>query len=147
MKVVFEKAGLSFLRAVIGSVLVFAPGFLNAPDLAAARTALVALFVAAIAAGIKAVQVYVPQLSVEGVWHSPFAKFVDSFLRAFLGAFFTLVYGILSAPDYHFQKAVLVAAVVGAVTAGVRAVQALFTKGEHPAPNVGGPTPPAVPAK
>ena len=147
MKVILEKAGLSFLRAVVGVVLVFAPGLLNAPNFQAAKTALVAVIVAAIAAGLKAVQVYFPQLSVQGVWHSPFAKFVDSFLRAFVGTLVTLLIGVLSVPVYHFEKAALLAVLVGAVTAGIRAVQALFTKGETPVPKAGAPDPPAVPAK
>lgn len=51
-------------------------------------------------------------------------KLVLSFVRAFVGAFVVLVPGILSAPDFNTAKAAAIAAVVGAFTAAVRALQA-----------------------
>ena len=60
-----------------------------------------------------------------------FAKKVGfSFARAFLGAFVVLAPGIWLAPDLNAAKAAAVAACVAGLTAGGRAVQALFTTWE-----------------
>lgn len=56
-----------------------------------------------------------------------FAKKVAfSFGRAFVGSFVVLVPGILAAPNFTAGKAAAVAAVIAALTAGVRAVQVFF---------------------
>ncbi len=56
-----------------------------------------------------------------------FAKKVAfSFIRAFIGAFLVLVPGILAAPNWTAGKSAVVAAVIGALTAAVRAVQVFF---------------------
>lgn len=51
-------------------------------------------------------------------------KLVLSFVRAFVGAFIVLVPGILAAPDFNTAKALAIAAVIGAFTAALRALQA-----------------------
>lgn len=53
-------------------------------------------------------------------------KVALSFVRAFVGSLIVLLPGLLVAPAYHFDKAAAVAAVIGAATAGVRAVQHLL---------------------
>lgn len=62
-------------------------------------------------------------------WFGPvFWKKVGlSFVRAFLGAFIILAPGIWLAPDLNAAKAAGVAAILAGLTAGVRALQALFT--------------------
>ena len=52
-------------------------------------------------------------------------KLVVAFVVAFFGAFVPLLSGIGQSPDYHFDKALWVAALFGAIGAGVRAVLAL----------------------
>jgi hypothetical protein len=64
---------------------------------------------------------------------------VLSFVRAFVGSLIVLVPGILAAPDFSTAKALGIAAVIAAFTAGLRAVQALFARGDHPAPATGAP--------
>ena len=137
MKTLLEKAGLSALRAFIGSIIIFAPGVLAAPDLSQAYLLGVAALVASIAAALKALQVFAPQISFASILPQPTAAWVDSFTRAFVGTLLTLSIGILNAPDFHIGKAAIVAVLVGAVTAGIRALQGLFTKGEAPAPGTG----------
>jgi hypothetical protein len=51
-------------------------------------------------------------------------KLVLSFVRAFVAAFIVLVPGILAAPDFNAGKAAAIAALVGALAAAARAVQA-----------------------
>lgn len=46
-----------------------------------------------------------------------------SFLRAFGASLIVFLTGLLTAPDWSFSKGAAVSALVGAVTAGLRAVQ------------------------
>lgn len=128
-----SNAGRSFLRAFAGSLLVFLPGVLAAPNLNAVRGLALAATVASIAAGIKSVQVFIPALSFSSLVSSAFlGSLLDSFARAFLGTFSTLLLGLLSAPDFSPSKSALVAVIVGSVTAGTRALQGLSTTSESP---------------
>jgi hypothetical protein len=52
-------------------------------------------------------------------------KLVVAFLVAFFGALVPLLTGLGQSPDWKFDKAVWMAALVGAVGAGARAVLAL----------------------
>ena len=91
---------------------------------------------ALLTAALGALQAFVPQLSFAK--YSPeFGKYVDAFVQAFVGTLLTLAIGILAAPDTAFGLAAWSAAIVGALTAAVRAVQALLTPGENPAPSKG----------
>jgi hypothetical protein len=60
-------------------------------------------------------------------------KIAWSFGRAFLAAFLVGVTGVLASPNWSAAKAALVALAIAAVTAGVRAVQALIA---DPTPTV-----------
>ncbi len=133
-----SNAGRSFLRAFAGSLLVFIPGVLAAPNLGAVRGLALAATVASLAAGLKAVQVFVPALSFASLVKSQFyASLLDSFMRAFLAALFTLLIGLLDAPEFALSKSALIAVIVGAVTAGVRAIQGLATSSENPSAGSG----------
>lgn len=143
-----SEAGRSFLRAFAGSLVALAPGILAAPDLNQAKLLAVAALVSSIAAGLKALQVFVPQLTTVGVLPGRLKQYgyiVDSFLRAFVAGVLTFWIGIFVAPDFHFTKAVLIGLVIGAITAGFRAVQGLLTKGDVPAPPKGLNVPPRTP--
>lgn len=140
MKNLLEKAGLSFLRAFVGSVVVLSVGISQAPNLDQAYALGVAALIASFAAGLKAIQVLVPQLSFVGLFPDKYvvvAAWVDSFVRAFLGALIVGVLGVLNAPDLNTAKALAVAAIVGAVTAGLRAIQGFVSQGEAPLPGKG----------
>lgn len=138
MTKLLERAGASFLRAFLVTLLFMSTGILNAPDGETAWALSVAALAAAVAAGIKAFQVFVPQLSFASVVSSkPVAAWADSFTRAFVGVFLTFWAGWLAAPDWSTWKSALIAAVIGAATAGARALQGLLTVGESPAPDSG----------
>lgn len=144
MKNLLSEAGRSFLRAFIASLIVLVPGLLAAPSLSQIPALAWAASIASVIAGMKAVQVFVPRLSV-GFWltkvlgsaNGPYVSLEDSFIRAFVGTFITLSLGVLAAHSFTEAKSLGIAAVVGAVTAGIRAVEGFFTKGEVPAPSVG----------
>lgn len=132
-----EKAGASFLRAFGAALIVLAPGILSAPDLNGAKALAVAALFAALAAGFKALQVFIPGLTFAKFIPQPFAAWVDSFARAFLGAFIASVIGLFVAPDLATLKAAITAALIGALAAAFRALQGTTTKGESPAPASG----------
>lgn len=142
MRDLFSAAGRSFLRAFIGSFVVFVSGILAAPDFGAARALSVAALLASLDAGIRAVQAYVPQLSLSYWIEDPFGPWANAFTRAFLSALLVLLLGVLAAPDLNTARALAVAALTGAAAAGVRAVQGAATPGEYPAPQFGVPEPP-----
>lgn len=132
MTVLFERAGASFLRAFGVSFLLLATGILNAPNVDEARALSIAALLASIAAGLRAIQVFVPEISFSAILPQPWAAWVDSFTRAAFAAFLITILGWLAAPDLGTWKSILLGALVGAVTAGVRALQGLLTTGEEP---------------
>jgi len=68
------------------------------------------------------------------VFSEAFVKKVAlSFARAFLATFLVGAVGIASSPDFSTAKAALIALVVAAITAGLRAVQAIV-EGGSPGP-------------
>lgn len=140
-----SEAGRSFLRAFVGSLLVLLPGVLAAPNLNNAYGLGVAALIASVTAGIKVIQVYIPQLTFEAVVGKAYAAIVDSAARAFLGAFIVLLPGVLNAPDLSTSKTLITAALIAGVTAAVRALQGFLTPGDVPAPPKGIPTPTETP--
>jgi len=143
MKNLLEKAGLSFARAFGATLVILLPGVWAAPNLDTAKASALAMLFAALTAGFKAVQVLAPQVSFVGLLPTKYtmvASWLDSFARAFLGTFITALvnyFGATNGPDLSTAKAAAVAALVGAVAAGFRAVQGFVTKGESPAPQTG----------
>lgn len=131
----------AFGRVFLVTFLLAATGILTAPDLVSASALALAALVASIVAGLRAIQVFVPALSFARLLPQPMAAWVDSFTRAFVGIFLTLSTGWLTAPDWSNWKAGLSGVVIGALTAGVRALQGLATPGESPSPSTGFGTP------
>lgn len=138
MTQLLEKAGASFLRAFLVTLLFLSTGILNAPDGQTAWALSVAALAAGIAAGLKAAQVIIPFLTWAGiVTNKTVAALLDSFSRAFVGVFVTFWIGWLAAPDWSTWKSAGLAAVIAAATAGARALQGLFTEGEQPSKGFG----------
>lgn len=133
-----NEASRSFVRAFVASVVVLLPGLLAAPDFATAKGLAIAAIIASVVAGLKALQVFVPQLSFKSISAlGAYYVYVDSFVRAFLGTFFVAVIGVLTAPELSVTKSALVGLLVAAVAVGVRAVQGVLTRGDVPAPTKG----------
>lgn len=137
MKNLLALAGREFLKAFGASVVVLAPGVLSAPNLDQAYALGVAAMFASVAAGVRSIQVFVPQLSFSTLLPQPWAAWVDAFVRGGLGAFLVLFVDVLNAPDLTTGRSLLVAALVGAGTAGFRALEGLLTSGESPKPASG----------
>lgn len=134
MTTILERAGASFLRAFAAAMLVYSTGVLAAPNLNAAISLGAAAVAASVAAGIRAVQVFIPKLSFKSIVGTVPGAYLDSFTRAFLGVATTGAIGWLEAPNLSNWKAVATGIIVGAFAAGARAMQGLLTAGEHPAP-------------
>jgi hypothetical protein len=144
MKVLMEKAGASFLRAIGVAALAFLPGILNAPNYDLKTSLAVGASFAVLAAGLRAIQVFIPKITTGNA-------IADAFLRMFLGTFVASVIGFLSAPTHSAAVAALLGLLLGALAAGARGVQAFLTHGEKPSPGSGiavpaAPAPAAAPA-
>lgn len=137
MTALLERAGAEFLRAFGLAFLFLVTGIINAPNLDAAIALSIAAFAAALAAGLRALQVFIPQLSWGAVFGQPWAAWFDAATRAFLAVFVVFWADWLQAPDWANWKAAALAAVLAAGSAGIRALQGLFTFGESPSPSFG----------
>lgn len=148
MSTLLSNMGRSFLRAFVASLIVFLPGLLTAPDLHGAIGLGISALIASISAGLRAIQTYIPKLSIAAYVKAPYGVWADSFGRAFLATLVTSLIGILAMPDLSAWKSLVTSALVGAITAGFRVVQGAGTVGEEPKPGRGlwsGPTPPGEP--
>jgi phospholipase C len=132
-----ERAGASFLRAFAVTFLAFATGILGATNTQAATALSIAALAASVAAGLRAVQVFVPQLTFAAILPQPWAAYVDAFVRTFVGTFLATITGWLAAPNWSTWHAAVLGALTGAAVAALRAVQGFFTLGETPQPPVG----------
>lgn len=126
-----SAAGRSFLRAFGAALIVLIPGILAAPSLHNATLIAAAALLASVAGGIRAIQAYIPALTVAR-YLGPLGVYVDSFLRAFLGSLVILLPGALGAPNLHTGTGLATAALIGAFAAGIRALQGALTSGESP---------------
>lgn len=141
MRNLLYAAGTAFLRSFGVTFLFAATGILTAPNYGAAKALSLAGLVAAIVAGLRSIQVFLPQISFSALMAQPYAAWADSFVRTFLSSFLVALTGWLAAPDWGTWHSALLGIVLGAATAAVRAIQGLLTKGETPTPASGIETP------
>lgn len=136
-----EQAGKSFIVAFGSALVVFLPGIYAAPDLSNLKGLALGALIASVIAGLRAIQVFVPQLSWDNlITNAAVARIVDSFTRAFVGTFLTLItngLGVIHVFTLSTGKELIVAALVAAVAAGFRAIQGWLTIGEYPQPAKG----------
>lgn len=137
MQKLLFAASTAFARVFAVTFLFALTTILTAPDQASAVALSWAALVASIVAGFRAIQVFIPQLSFASLLPQPFAAWVDSFARAFLATFVTLLTGWLAAPDWSTWKSAVTGIIIGSLTAAVRALQGLVTPGESPKPDTG----------
>jgi hypothetical protein len=139
-----SAAGRAFIRAFLASLLVFGFGILAAPDIGHLALAGVAGLVGAFAGGLRAIQAYVPKLALATYLGHPFGDWAESFLQAFVASLIVTLPGLAGAPNFGVMKGLAVGAIVGALNAGVRAIQGFGSTGEHPSPAVGVNPPPGA---
>jgi hypothetical protein len=78
---------------------------------------------ASVAAGLAAIQTFVPQLTFRYWIGDPAGRYVDAFVHGFLGAFITALIGILNEPSLATWKSAVIGLIVGAITAGLQGVE------------------------
>lgn len=133
-KDLLSSAGRAFIGAFVVSAITLSTGILAAPDFNTGKALAIASLFASVAAGVKALQEFVPALRFGTYLPQPYGAYADAFVQAGVGAFLVAAVGILAAPNLAEAKALATAAVVGALMAGFRAVQGLLTPGEQPNP-------------
>lgn len=136
MRTWLSAAGRSFLRAFGANLIVLAPGILAAPTIRGAELLAVAGLAASVACGIRAIQAYIPSLTV-AKYLGGIGVYVDSALRAFAGSLCVTLPGVFMAHSLHTGTALATAALIGAVSAGLRGLQGSLTLGESPWPQHG----------
>jgi len=137
MKTLLYAAATAFLRSFGVTFLAFAVGILGATNHDAALALSISALCASIVAGLRAVQVFVPQLTFAGVLPQPWAAWLDAAVRQFVGAFVVGVTGWLAAPNWQAWHAAVLGILTGAAVAAARAVQGLLTPGEAPSAGTG----------
>jgi hypothetical protein len=133
MSVLLGAAGRAFLRAFGASLLILLPGILAAPNFEQVGGLAVAAIIASLAAGIRALQAFVPQLTIGG----KYGPILEEGLRTLIAGFFVLALGALAAPNLTEGKAILVGGLAGIVAAAIRAIQGLLAPAETPQPDKG----------
>lgn len=111
----------------------------DVPDYAAFYAAALAAGFASLAAGLKALQEFVPLFNIGALLGLGVvaAAYVNAFAQGFLSALIIGLSGWFERADFSTWHAALIGIVVGALTVGWRAVEGLLTKGQKPRPDVG----------
>lgn len=143
MKDVLTPAARRLLQVALTAGFVFTTGFialLNTPDFSLdnVKDLGVVFLVAVAAAVINFVAQVFPFFSFATLGiPQPYAAWLDAFAQAFVGSLVVTLPGALDAPDLSTGLALAVSALIGALTAGVRALEGVLTPGESPSPGFG----------
>lgn len=137
MEKLLYAAGTSFLRSFAVTFVSFAAGILGATNYSSAVALSIAALAASAAAGLRALQVFVPQLSFATLIAQPWAAYADAFSRQFLSSGIVALAGWLAAPNWGLWHSALLGILTGAAVAGVRAIQGLLTPAETPKKGAG----------
>lgn len=148
MKKALENVAFTFAKTFAAALVVVLAGVSAQPSLHEGIAFAVAGVMAAGAAGLSAILTFVPALTFQRWIKDPYGKILDAFSHGFLTAFLVSVIGFLHNQDLAVWRAAVTGALVGAISAGFRAVQGGATLGEKPAPGTGviavTPPPPAA---
>lgn len=138
MKERLAAAGRRFLHTAAAAFVVFILGLLAAPNLVldSVKVYGVVFLVALGGAALKFISEIIPYFSIANyasAKYRVYAAWADAFIQAAVAAFVVTAPGIFDAPNLHTAGAVFVSVLVGALTAGVRAIEGLLTPEERPA--------------
>lgn len=141
MTVLLAAAGRTFLKTFIAALVAYAITFGATEDVNHLPLLLFSVVLAAAAAGITSLQVFVPQLTFSHFIPLPYGAWVDSFVHGFLGSLFVTLPLALTTPDITTKWGLLLPVFVGAVNAGLRALEGSLTLGQFPFIHHGLPAP------
>lgn len=133
MKALLSAMGRTFLRDFGASLIILIPGILAAPNFNEAYALAVAAIIASISAGIRAIQAYVPQLYIPGVY----GTIATAVLRSFVAGFLVMALGVLSSPNFAEAKSAFAAGLIAVISGVFVVLQRFLTPSEDPAPQVG----------
>ena len=136
MKDLLAAAGRRFLHTAAAALIVFILGLLAAPDLVGDNLRIygLAFLIAIGAAALKFLSEIAPFLTVANhvpVKYQVYAAWLDAFIQAFIASFVVNAPGVFNAPDFKTAGALAVGVLIGALTAGVRAIEGLLTPSER----------------
>ena len=130
---VLFSALTSFARTFLITFLGFGVGILGATNLGNAISLALAALAASLAAALRTVQVFFPQISFGSLIPQPWGAYADSAVRTFLAVFVTTAANWLGAtPNWSTWHSALNAALLGAGAAVIRALQGAVTPTEVP---------------
>jgi hypothetical protein len=118
----------SLLRGFLGAAIPVLAGLSSVPDLDGTKALIITAIVAGGAAVLRLVQELIPSLTTASLLggYASYAAIVDSFLRAALSSLAVFGLGVLTAPELSLSGALVVAAITGAITAGIRAIESFL---------------------
>lgn len=128
---VLQRAGLSFLRAFGAAAITYGAGILAAPSLDQRYVLALGAVIGSLAAGFRALQEFVPQLSFVSYAGARVGGYADAFARAFLSSLFAALGGfrpLNDVPDLGAAKNFVVAAVVAALAVALKALHTETTR-------------------
>jgi len=136
VKDILAGAGRRFLHTAAAAFIVFILGLLAAPDLIGDNLRIygLAFLIALGAAALKFIAEVAPFVSVSHYVpekYKVYAAWVDAFLQAGIASFVVNAPGVFNAPNLKTAGALAVGVLIGALTAGVRAIEGLLTPSER----------------
>ena len=155
MTALLGAAGRAFLKEFGASLLVLGAGIWMAPNKDQAILIALAAIVGSVGAGLKALTVFVPQLTFEhwaagkGGVFARYAYVADAAVRAMVSGLIALGVGLADwfvqgDPTLGGAKLFITAGLIAIGSAVVTAIQGAFTKGTSPSPPTGLTTPAAT---
>jgi hypothetical protein len=146
-------AGRAFLKDFISTLVVLGAGIWMAPNFNSALLIAVAAIVGSTRAGLKALTVFIPQLTFErllagrGGFLAAYAYVFDAAVQALISGLVALGVGLADLflagdPTLEGAKLFVTAGLIAVGSAVVTAIQGAFTKGTAPARARGFVTPP-----
>lgn len=148
MTALLGAAGRAFVKDFMAALLVLGAGIWLAPNLGSALLIALAAIVGSTRAGLKALVVFVPQLSLEhwasgkGGFFAKYAYVGDAAIQALIAGLLTLGVGLADLflagdPTLEGAKLFATAGLIALGSAVITAIQGALTRGTYPAPSAG----------
>lgn len=145
MKPALSEAGRELLKVLAVGLLALGVSMTAQPSFHGAVLIGLAGVLGIGASLLKVIAAYIPLLSWKTYLRDPWGAMADAFTHAGLSTLVASLIGILALHDLSTWKSLLAGAIIGALNAGLTAIEHAFTPTLRPAPDSGVP-PPALAA-
>jgi hypothetical protein len=132
MRAILEQAGRAALRVIAAGLLAIAIQVTGTHSLHDAAVLAIPALIALIASVLTVFGKYVPEITFDHYIPKPFGAMLDAFFHAGVGTLIVGLSGWLQKGSLSGWHAILLAIIIGALNAGLRAVEGAFTKGQSP---------------